>query len=262
MTLPARRRRPRDVREPSRVKTRPVLATSASVVRRGVDEHKKNGPVVSRGVDDDKKNGPVVRRAVDDYKKNAYREAILDAAEAVFVRVGYHEAKMADIAAQTGFSVGTLYNYFDNKEAVFAALVARGCGDFLKDVFDEDDDGDPIVRLHALVERGFAHVERRGAMFALFTQLGGFAEFDIRRFGGESAEQNCLRMIGRLEQLFGQAQQLSRVRADREPSVLAVALAGMLNGAIFAWVRGGRTERLVPRASELIALFLEGAGKK
>src|SRR5262249_52349504 len=131
MTLSARRRRARDLRDALRDKTRAILANPS----------------------------PIVRRAVDDYKKNAYREAILDAAEAVFVRVGYYEAKMADIAAQTGFSVGTLYNYFDNKEAVFAALVARSCGDFLKDIFDEGEASEPIARLHALVERGFAHVE-------------------------------------------------------------------------------------------------------
>ncbi len=52
------------------------------------------------------------------------RQLLLDAARRVFGRDGYVNARMADIAAEAGMSMGGLYRYFEDKENVFAVLVA------------------------------------------------------------------------------------------------------------------------------------------
>jgi len=52
-------------------------------------------------------------------------EAILDGAAQVLVAQGYENATTDRIAERTGVSVGTLYEYFPNKDAVFAALQLR-----------------------------------------------------------------------------------------------------------------------------------------
>lgn len=57
----------------------------------------------------------------------ARRDAILDAAEAVFLEVGFSAASMSEIAARVGGSKGTLYNYFKNKDELFEAYVQRQC---------------------------------------------------------------------------------------------------------------------------------------
>ena len=48
---------------------------------------------------------------------------ILDAARTCFARHGFHGASMARIAEEAGISVGHIYRYFENKEAVVAAIV-------------------------------------------------------------------------------------------------------------------------------------------
>jgi AcrR family transcriptional regulator len=50
-------------------------------------------------------------------------EAILAAAEEVFADVGLHAARMDTIAAKAGVSVGTLYNHFEDREALIAGLL-------------------------------------------------------------------------------------------------------------------------------------------
>jgi len=52
----------------------------------------------------------------------AKREAILEAGRKIFLRDGYATAKMSDIAGQAGVAPGTLYLYFDSKEALAAAI--------------------------------------------------------------------------------------------------------------------------------------------
>jgi AcrR family transcriptional regulator len=59
--------------------------------------------------------------------RDARREAILDAAAAVFMEEGFAAASMSAIAARVGGSKGTLYNYFKSKEALFEAYIVRHC---------------------------------------------------------------------------------------------------------------------------------------
>lgn len=54
----------------------------------------------------------------------ATRQKVLRAAARVFVRDGYVDARMLDIAQEAGLSTGGLYRYFDNKTDVFAAVIA------------------------------------------------------------------------------------------------------------------------------------------
>lgn len=52
-------------------------------------------------------------------------EVILDATARVLVREGYARTSTNRIAAIAGVSIGSLYQYFPNKESLVAALVAR-----------------------------------------------------------------------------------------------------------------------------------------
>jgi AcrR family transcriptional regulator len=62
--------------------------------------------------------------------KLANRQAILDAARAVFGELGYDTATVRDIIRRTGLSVGAFYNYYRSKEEVFAALADDGARRF------------------------------------------------------------------------------------------------------------------------------------
>ena len=53
------------------------------------------------------------------------RTQILDAAVVCFAKRGFHQASMHDISAEAGISVGLIYRYFENKEAVIAAMADR-----------------------------------------------------------------------------------------------------------------------------------------
>jgi AcrR family transcriptional regulator len=59
-------------------------------------------------------NGPVDRR-----------DQIMEAAIVSFAKRGFHQTSMHDISAEAGISVGLIYRYFENKEAVIAAMADR-----------------------------------------------------------------------------------------------------------------------------------------
>src|ERR1700739_1542756 len=53
------------------------------------------------------------------------RTQILEAAMVCFAKRGFHQTSMHDISAEAGISVGLIYRYFHNKEAVISAMAER-----------------------------------------------------------------------------------------------------------------------------------------
>jgi len=53
------------------------------------------------------------------------RDRILDAAETLFQRRGYHETSMDEIVRKSGMSKGAIYGYFESKEDLFRSLHDR-----------------------------------------------------------------------------------------------------------------------------------------
>jgi AcrR family transcriptional regulator len=84
--------------------------------------------------------------AVDVGAESAKRRQIMDGARRAFLARGFDAASMGEIARLAGVSKGTLYVYFDSKEALFQAIVHEEClaqvaGVFSLDQADHDVDG-------------------------------------------------------------------------------------------------------------------------
>jgi AcrR family transcriptional regulator len=62
---------------------------------------------------------------VSEEHKERRREEILAAAQRCFARYGYEGATVARLEAESGLSRGAIFNYFENKEALFVELAAR-----------------------------------------------------------------------------------------------------------------------------------------
>ncbi len=61
-------------------------------------------------------------------------EAILEAAAILFARDGFEKTSTTRIAELAGVSVGSLYEYFSNKDALLACLIKRHCDRMLEHV--------------------------------------------------------------------------------------------------------------------------------
>src|SRR3954462_2191079 len=55
---------------------------------------------------------------------------ILDAAERHFLTRGYEATKVDEIAGDADVAVGSIYNHFESKEGLYAALLARALATF------------------------------------------------------------------------------------------------------------------------------------
>ncbi len=74
-----------------------------------------------------------MKRANDKADKAFREQTILQAALTLFANNGFQATKMESIAAAAGISKGTIYLYFDSKEALFRRLITQQIGAKLQD---------------------------------------------------------------------------------------------------------------------------------
>jgi AcrR family transcriptional regulator len=192
-----------------------------------------------------------------------YRRAILEAAEREFSGRSFADAKMADIARQAGLAAGTLYNYFESKEAIFRSLVEMR-GDELAASFDAVGAAGlvPMARLRAFMEAALAHLEQHRHMFLFLVQMGPVAELGLERLAGPAAERTHRRCVRHLEHAVREAQKAGVLREDLPAIELVHFFSGVIHGHVRAWLLSGGKKGLAARASALLDLFVDGAAAR
>lgn len=81
------------------------------------------------------------------------RRQLLDAAEEVFGRKGFHDTTLKEIAELAEFSVGSVYSFFTGKDDLFAEIFVRRGGELVTEMEAVlSDDAAPSAQLHALVD--------------------------------------------------------------------------------------------------------------
>lgn len=200
-----------------------------------------------------------MRDAVREESRAAFREAILEAAEQVFGRLGFHDAKMADIAAEAGVAAGTLYNYFKNKDEVFASMLQRG-QERVTALFEAHAEvDDPIERMRLRMRDTFAYLEAHGVLFTMFVRLGGFIDYAQKRAVEDHCEHGYTQSVNRTQAVIREALARGQLRGDIPVEDLTALLTGLCDATIFAWTRAGCPPGLPARADTIIELFLRGA---
>ena len=161
--------------------------------------------------------------------RTATRDAILDAAAALFAADEASHVRMEDIAARAGIAVGTLYNYFEDRTALIGAL------------------------LDARSERLCA---------ALDTAVGTVAPADAEAFDASAATRRrsvLAQLHTRAGRVLAHGVRL-RVLRRAEPGLHAALLVGMVRGLVLHALDRRRSFP-AQGAAQVVRTFLRGAGQ-
>jgi len=103
---------------------------------------------------------------------SAKRRQIIEGARAVFLAQGFDAASMGEIARQAGVSKGTLYVYFDSKEALFEAITEEECLAQGEQVFALDSNDHDVEAVLTRLGRAFVRfICRPGGQSSLRTVI-------------------------------------------------------------------------------------------
>lgn len=186
--------------------------------------------------------------------------AILDAAEVIFVRDGYHAAKMTDIAAKAGFSTGSLYTYFDGKEKIFQTMIADRFGVLYEKLEAQMDRADTFVELIAHLTTIYAEFmdERRTFMRVIHAAypvviIGPSAHAQL----GDVALESYQSFVGLLERVIARGIE-ERVLRDLPPREMASLFLGMMDAANQLWLMEDPPSSFTEKVPRVLDVLLNG----
>lgn len=100
------------------------------------------------------------------------RQALIDSARTVFLEKGYASATIDEVVARAGGSKATVYALFENKEGLFAALVAD-CAEELANLLRKSPLDGPLENSLRAFGRRYLEVLTRPERLALFRVVIG-----------------------------------------------------------------------------------------
>jgi AcrR family transcriptional regulator len=167
------------------------------------------------------------RPSLRDEQKALTRRRMLDGAEAVFARSGFHGASVEEIACEAGASTGALYSNFAGKEDLFLALFEERVAADVRDYSQIAAEGATVEeQARGTADHWMAILRERPDYFPLFIEFWAYAIREPRlreRLGSQFA---ALRSSSARLFLDGAGQQGVSLSAE------AGELVGMLINAL------------------------------
>lgn len=152
------------------------------------------------------------------------RQQILDAAARCFVREGFHGTSIARISTAAGMSPGHIYHFFDNKEAIIAALVERKLERSLE-IVRQFESADDVYQ--AMIDRVEIGLDEKTDLDAAVLEMEILAEAARNPAVAAIVRAADVAKRERLQRLFAPA------RRARDPQTADVAAATEVIMALF-----------------------------
>jgi TetR/AcrR family fatty acid metabolism transcriptional regulator len=161
------------------------------------------------------------------------RMVILDAALRTFVKRGYPETKVAEIASEAGVAEGTIYNYFPSKEDLLLALFDEKWNAIIHEVKSKINRlDDPNKKLKAI----FSSVVR---MFRKNRQLAEIFMIDIKQssiFLNNYTINRIVEFLDLIEDILEEGKRKGIYRKDLDSRVAKMIIFGAAQGILLSWV--------------------------
>ena len=182
------------------------------------------------------------------------RKRLLHAAAKTFGRRGFHEAKIADIAAEAGVAEGTVYLYFRNKEDLL------GC------VFDETMD-EVLAEARAVRHAGGSSAEKLVRLVGLHLSfvgqdrdLASVFQIELRRSARLVERFSRSKLVEYFRLLDGVLKEgiaSGELRRDLEPRLAVRILFGAADEILSEWLLSGEPKPAAD-AEKLVGTLLRG----
>lgn len=195
----------------------------------------------------------------------ATRDGILDAAEKLFVEQGVSRTTLQHIASAAGVTRGAIYWHFDDKGALFNAMMERATLplECALSVLGEADEANVLDDLHAFIVEIFRVTETNPQARRVFEiaslKVEFVSEMDAVRVRRRQSQQDWMAQV--VERLM-LAQSGGQIRQDVQPQVLALGLWSVMDGLIRNWMFEPDSFGLIETGDEIIGTMLAGVRTK
>ena len=166
-----------------------------------------------------------------------HKEEILEVALKLFSDRGFHNVSMQEIAEESEFSVGTLYNFFESKESLFAALMTscvHRISDILMPILEEE--VDERQRINNYIKAHKQIIEDHAPSIRLYLSQNVPSALTVRP--DIDPETDAVRDVihQKLSNIFESGMRKG-IFKDMDPRMAALSLSAMLESFVFAMIK-------------------------
>ncbi len=171
-----------------------------------------------------------------------HKELILDAAEQLFSSKGYYMTNVQEIADDAEFSVGFLYDMFENKEHLYQELITDRADKYFQLSYERiGNEKTPSDKLRAVLRAKLEFFEKHRRFFSIFAGISSQTEQVPPPLMSEDLMSRYKKYQDKLEEIFVSGVQAGEF-GDHPPSVAALAIEGITNAIVGQWVHTGKSE--------------------
>ncbi|MGZ8289053.1 MAG: TetR family transcriptional regulator [Telluria sp.] len=190
----------------------------------------------------------------------ATRDSIIDAAEQLFVVQGVSHTTLQHIATAAGLTRGAIYWHFEDKAALFNALMERAKSPLESSLhlLDNPNPEDPLTDLRDSIVRVFrltVEDKRARCAFEIATLKMEFVE-EMNAVRSKRMQMQS-EWMARTEGLIGIAMAHGLLKPGVTPKVVALGLFAIVDGLLRAWLLDQQSFDLVDVGQQIVDTHLD-----
>ncbi len=180
------------------------------------------------------------------------RQRIIDAAVRVFADKGFFNAKVSEIARESGVANGTIYLYFANKDDILISLFEQEMKRIIGRMKAEiEAEPDPLRKIEKFALMHLSLIEEH-------KELAEVLQVELRqssKFMKEYRNRRFAEYVNLISAIIRQGQAAGVVRPDIMPGIAKRAFFGALDEMSRFWVLSRRKKYSIQTAARQIADF-------
>jgi AcrR family transcriptional regulator len=189
---------------------------------------------------------------------NLRRAEILENAEKVFAAKGFYNTTVAEIAAASGFAIGTLYQFFAGKEQLYTAMITEKLTMMYEKIREAVEKEAGIFRkIEILVVSNFQFIESNAEFCSIFVRGDHLSLSE----GSEALRERMMRdyadHVSFIEEVIREGIHTGDLK-KMDSRMMAAALLGIINSCSFKWLTGAKEGSLETKVPFVLDIFLEG----
>jgi AcrR family transcriptional regulator len=189
---------------------------------------------------------------------NLRRAEIFEQAEKIFAAKGFYNTTVAEIAAASGFAIGTLYQFFAGKEQLYTAMITEKLTMMYEGIREAVEKETGIFRkIEILVVSNFKFVESNADFCSIFVRGDHLSLSEGSVALRERMMRDYADHVSFIEEMIREGIRTGDLK-KMNPRMMAAALLGIINSCSFKWLTVAKEGSLETKVPFVLDIFLEG----
>jgi AcrR family transcriptional regulator len=189
---------------------------------------------------------------------NTRRAEILEQAEKIFSVKGYHNVTMAEIASASGFSTGSLYQFFQGKENLYTSMINEKFDLMYTEIRKATEKAENVIdKIEMMIDSQLQFMEKNADFCRLFVKGESAALSETMTSLREKLIEDYLKHITFIENLLKIGIE-KRLLRNMPANDMAQSLFYLIRASSIEWMLSLRKESPCTKKRFILDIFLNG----